>query len=442
MKYDFDIFFIGGGLNYAGAVIAARAGKKTALAERHMAHLGGTCLHNGCIPSKMYLHTAETLRRVRKSYLKGRLRLDMAKLDEEKEALLSRATEAITRQCANVTLIEGEAKLIAPHTVEVDKKRYRAKYIVIGTGAAPYIPDGIEYDGKRVVTSDEVLNMRSLPERIVVYGDGAIGLETASFFAAAGVKTELWWRHERLMRHAHPTIAEALRTQMENAGVKLCPNRTIVSAGTKEDTVHVMFENGKDVNIPLLLVATGRKARTNAVATPEVEIGEKGIRVDMHFETTLRNHYAVGDCNGLLPLAHAARAQVLYVTKRLLGENPPPFRVENVVRFIHTIPCGYATVGKNKAALEREGIRYKESLVMLEGLPFARSHDGEEGVMALYADEEGFLLGGELFVPGAEELIAAVAETLAGEMDAETAKRTVLAHPTFSESLEKAFFRL
>jgi dihydrolipoamide dehydrogenase len=115
---------------------------------------------------------------------------------------------------------------------------------------------------------------------------------------------------------------------------------------------------------------------------------------------------------------------------------------EQIVKFIHTLPCSYAQVGKSAQMLESAGITYKESVVTLKGMPFAHSHDADEGVMILYADEEGFILGGELFVPNAEELIGIVAMAIAGEMDAATARRTILAHPTFSESLEKAFLRL
>jgi dihydrolipoamide dehydrogenase len=99
-------------------------------------------------------------------------------------------------------------------------------------------------------------------------------------------------------------------------------------------------------------------------------------------------------------------------------------------------------VGKIRSVLEAEGNSYHESIVPLKGLPFAHTHDGDEGVMIVYSDEEHFVIGGEIFAPNAEELIGIVAMAIAGEMDASTARRTILAHPTFSESLEKSFLRL
>ena len=442
MQYDYDIVFLGGGLNYAGAVVAAKAGLRCALVEKNPEHLGGTCLHNGCIPSKMYLEAAETVRKAKKGHFSGSVTLDMAKLDAEKEALLQRATKAITKQCAHVDIIAGEGKVSAPHTVEAGDRKLTGRFVIIGTGSRPFIPEGIDYDGQSVITGDEVLNMKKLPEKIAVYGDGAIGLEMASFFAASGVETELIWRHDALLRKAHPIISQNLMKQMQSLGVTLLSNRSIQSAKTTKRGVHITFIDGKEYYVPTLLVATGRHAVTDAIQTPEIEIDKKGIVTDEHFETTLRDHYAVGDCNGKLQLAHAARAEVLYVVRRILGKRPELIDLERVVKFIHTLPCSYAVVGKGKAELQKSGAKYSESVVPLTGLPFAVTHDGADGVMIVYSDAEGFIAGGEIFAPNAEELIGIVAMALAGEMDAATAKGTILAHPTFSESLEKAFLRL
>jgi dihydrolipoamide dehydrogenase len=442
MNYEYDIVFLGGGLNYAGAVVASRAGLKCALVEKNPAHLGGTCLHNGCIPSKMYLAAADTVRASRKGHFDGSIFIDMKTLDDEKEALLARATRAIAKQCEKVEIVAGEGVLTAPHTVEADGKALTGRHIVIGTGSRPFIPEGIEYDGVSVITSDEVLNMRELPEKIAIYGDGAIGLEMASFFAAAGVETELIWRHDTLLRRAHPSISAGAMEQMKALGVALMPDSPIRSAKATKRGVRILFETGGEHDVPVLLVATGRRPETGAIRTHAVAVGKKGIETDDHFETTLPGHYAVGDCNGKLQLAHAARAEVLYVVDRILGRAPEPVDLSWVVKFIHTLPCSYAAVGETAASLRKRGVTYKESVVPLRGLPFPHTHDGDLGVMVLYADGDGFILGGEIFAPGAEELIAAVSMALAGEMDVKLAKRTILAHPTFSESLERAFRRL
>jgi len=443
MTYDYDILFLGGGLNYAGAVIASRAGLKCALIEKNPSHLGGTCLHNGCIPSKMYLQAAESVRLSKKPWIEGEVKLDMAKLDDEKEALLAASTHAIGKQCEKVDIIKGEGVLTEAHTLQAGERSVTAEYVIIGTGSHTFIPEGIVYDGKAVISSDEVLNMRTLPKKIAVYGSGAIGLEMASFFAAAGVETELIWRHDTLLPKAHPMISKNVLKQMETLGVKLLPKQSITEAkATPKRGVHIRFAEGEEHYVPMLLVATGRRANTDAIGKDKMVIGKKGIETDAHFETSLEKHYAIGDCNGKIQLAHAARAEVKYVVQRILGKEPEMIDLEKIVKFIHTLPCSYAAVGKTKYDLEKSGIAYAESVLPLRGLPFTHTHEGDFGVFALYADEEGFILGGEIFSPMAEELIAIVSMALAGEMDTATARKTILAHPTFSESLETAFRKL
>ena len=442
MTYDYDILFLGGGLNYAGAVIASRAGLKCALIEKNPPHLGGTCLHNGCIPSKMYLQAAESIHLSKKPWIQGKVKLDMKKLDDEKEALLTAMTKTIARQCEKVDIIKGEGELTGAHTLQVGKKRLTGHYVIIGTGSSSFIPENIHYDGKQIISSNEMLNLRELPEKIAIYGSGAIGLEMASFFAAAGVKTELIWRQKSLLPKTHPMISKNSMKQLEELGVTLLSEHSIESAKTTQRGVHICFTEGKEHYVPMLLVATGRKPNTEMIKTEHIMIGKKGIETDEHFETSLANHYAIGDCNGKIQLAHAARAEVKYVVQKILGRDPKPVVLDTIVKFIHTLPCSYATVGKTKNDLERSGIAYKESVLPLRGLPFTHTHEGDLGVFALYADEEGFILGGEIFSPMAEELIAIVSMALAGEMDAATAKSTILAHPTFSESLETAFRKL
>ena len=440
-KTKYDIIYIGGGLNYAGAVVAAKAGLNVALIESDMKQLGGVCLHKGCIPSKMFLHYANTLRQSRAPLFEGELKLKMEVLQERKQKLIAGATEAVTRQCAKVDLIEGKGILQAPHEVRVGDELYRGEHIVIGTGSSPFIPDGIEYDGEGVITSDEVLMMRELPRTIAIYGDGAIGLEMSSFFASAGVETTLISRHEGKLKNGHPLIQNTLLKQIGKLSITHLPNHPIQKAKTTQRGVHVTFEDGSSRYFDKLLVATGRRPNTDVIRTDAVKVG-KGIETDERFETTLPNHYAIGDCNGKLQLAHAARAEALYVTQKILGKEPAAINLDHVVKFIHTLPMSYATVGQNRAMLEQKEIDFKESVVPLSHFTASSFHEASDGMMIVYADSEGFILGAEILAPDAEELIAPVAMALAGEMDKRLARQTIMAHPTFSEALERAYFRL
>jgi dihydrolipoamide dehydrogenase len=437
----YDIIYIGGGLNYAGAIVAAKNSLKVALIEKSLAELGGVCLHKGCIPSKMFLHFANTIRESRNDIFVGSLNINMQTLVEKKNRLVKNVTKAVTAQCGNIDLIEGEAKITAPHKVTVDDKIYEAKYIVIGSGSSAFIPDGIEYDKKDIITSNEVLDLITLPKDIAIYGDGAIGLEMASFFAASGIKVTLISRAKGELTRAHPLIQDALQKQIEKEGILHLTDHPIKIAKTTSKGVHITFEDKSSKYFEKMLVATGRKPNIDVVKTDKIKV-ERGIITDENFESTLKDHYAIGDCNGKLQLAHAARAQTLFVTHKIIGKKPKMLNLDNVVKFIHTLPMSYATVGQNRASLEQKGISFKESVMPLNRFSLSAVYGASDGFVIVYADNDGFILGGELFAPNAEELIAPLAMALAGEMDVSLAQKTIMAHPTFSEALERAYFRL
>ena len=437
----YDIIYIGGGLNYAGAIVAAKQGLKVALVEISLDHLGGSCLHTGCIPSKMFLYHANTVRQSRESVFTGEIALDMPTLTAQKSELLASASRSVRAQCEQVELIEGKGKVIAPHKVEVAGKVYEAEYIVIGTGSAPFVPEGIVYDGKGIITSDELLDLQKLPENIAIYGDGAIGLEMASFFASAGVEVTLISRSGRFLAHAHPLIQNAMATELEKQRITYLKEHAISKAQSTEKGVHITFENGASGEYQQMLVATGRQPNTDVIATDEIAVN-RGIETDDWYQTTVEKHFAIGDCNGKLQLAHAARAQVLNVTMQIMGKNPDKLNLSHVVRFIHTLPLSYATVGENRQTLEKSGMAFKESTVMLSQFKGAAFHQAGNGVLIVYADESGLIMGAEIFAPNAEELISPVAMALAGGMTASMAQQTIMAHPTFAEILERAYFKL
>ena len=437
----YDIIYVGGGLNYAGAIVAAKHGKKVALIENDLNQIGGVCLHKGCIPSKMFLHYAQTVFESRSDIYDGALKLDMQRLFEKKDSLLKNVTKIVQKQCEGIDLIEGKGVVVAPHTVQVGEHTYKGEYIVIGTGSSPFIPEGIDYDGKTILLSDDVLNLTALPKKVAVYGTGAIGLEMASFFAAAGSEVTLIGRHDILLKGAHESIDTALKQQFEKLGVALMLDRTIRSAKATKRGAHIVFGDGSEKYVDAMLVATGRRANTDVIACEEIAVG-KGIDTNIWFETSLPKHYAIGDCNGKLQLAHAARAEALNVTDQILGKSPRALDLDHVVKFIHTLPMSYAYVGKRKSELEQAGIAYKEKLVGLNQFTYSVYNHAAKGAMVSYVDSEGFILGGEILAPAAEELIATVGMALAGEMDAAQAKRVIFAHPTFSEALERTFYRL
>jgi len=275
--------------------------------------------------------------------------------------------------------------------------------------------------------------MQELPKKIAIYGVGAIGLEMASFFATAGTEVTLVNRGDKILKHSNPLIQKAIKDQLEKIGVKILEKHPIKTAKSTKKGVHITFEDKSSIYMPLLLVAAGRNANVDFLTCKDIQV-EKRIVTDRFFETTLPKHYAIGDCNGKLQLAHAARAEVLNVVGQILGKNPSPLNLDHVIKFIHTLPMSYAVVGKTDTE--------KSSIVPLSQFPYAFYNHASQGFVISYADSEGFITGAEILAPNAEELAAIAGMSLAGEMDAAQAKRTIFGHPTFSEALERTFFKL
>jgi len=427
----YDVICIGAGLNYSAAVVLAKAGKKVALIEKSLNHIGGTCLNEGCIPSKNLLHRTKALFETNEEVFEGEKKINLSKLQEKINSSIEKSRSSVTAQikAAGIELIEGEAKVIDENKVKVNDKVLEAKYIIIGTGSYPFIPDGIEYNGKNIITSNEAIKMKKFPKEIVIYGSGAIGLEFASFFAINGVKTTLIFRHENLSRKFPPEIDEKIQNLLEKNGVKLMKNTSITSAkGDKK--VSIETNNGK-IETEMLLVATGRRPKVDVIETDKIKVS-KGIEVNEYFQTTLPNVFAIGDCNGKLQLAHAARAQALNVADFILGKKEL-LNLDNIPKFIYTMPLSYANVGirtENKATFP---IKY---LGIRAAIPYA-----EEGEIILYTDENKFIAGADIFSPYAEEIIGIITTAIESEIDVETFKKVTFPHPTFSESIDRVLRR-
>ena len=430
----YDAVFIGGGLNYAGAIVLAKKGKKVALIEKDMNELGGVCLHHGCIPSKNLLHRAKTLLDLKEDIFarhKDPLKLD--KLQEKLQKHLKKTTDSITLQCksAGVELIEGEG-FVVDDGVRINDRIIASRYIIIATGSTSFIPKSIEFNATNIITSKEALRLEKLPNEIVIYGSGAIGCEFASFFSTCGVKTTLIYRHDKISRKIHPQIVEKIENQLKENGVILKPNSSIKSAKDINGSVKITFDDDKVFKTPMLLVATGRVPNIDIIKTAQIKT-DRAIITDKYFQTSMKNVFAIGDCNGKLQLAHAARAEVLNVADQIAGKKRV-LNLSNIPKFIYTLPLSYAFVGMKGA---------KEAIFPLSYLGISSALMGaDKGEVILYSDEEGFVCGAELFTPYAEELVGIITTALTAEIDIKTFKKTVFPHPTFSESIDRVLRRV
>lgn len=401
--FDYDVLILGGGLAYSGAEFIRNSGLKVAIVEKDRAHLGGVCLHEGCIPTKLYLFEARKLYDLRCSPLLSAetLRLNLKDLKNRKQKLTRSLREQIEKMLKGVELIQGYGELVEPHVVDVEGRRISARHIVLNTGKTyPESPNG-----------DHLLELEELPQSLKLRGDDPLLLEFACMFALMGVRVEVFFE-ETSLDLVHPSIKSRLIKSLKEIGVIFSP-----LDAPAEGTYHL------------------RKRVPNSgcvkVDMARDELGH--VVVDRNYETSLKDHYAVGDLNGICETAHASRLQALSVARRIVrgeGFYLPAYKVPYV---LYTQPLSYARVGLSKKELEKRGVEFKEKSVSFRAFAVGGIYHTEEGMAFLYFDRKGFFVGAEVISRDAGEIASALTVSLFSELNLDMLSRICLPHPTLSE---------
>ncbi len=404
--YDYDVIILGGGLAYVGAELLQKAGLKTAIVEREQAHLGGVCLHEGCIPTKLYLFEARKLFELKNSPLISvkDLSLNLKNLKEKKQRLTKTLRDQIEKLLKGVDFIYGYGELVEPHVVEVEGRRISGKYIILNTGKSyPQKPNG-----------NDLLELEELPGSIKLAGDDPILLEFACMYALMGVSVEAYFE-EKSLEFMHPSIKTRLLKSLKDLGVLFKP-----MPDTPPEAVYWLKKRVPNSQCIRLDLARDEKGH---------------ILVDRSYETSLKDHYAVGDINGIVELAHASRLQSLSVAQKLTkgkGFFTPPYKIPYV---LYTQPLSYAKVGLTRKELEEKKVEFSERSVSLRAFAVGSIYHTEEGMAFLYFDKKGFLLGGELLSRDAGEIISLLTTSLFSELNLDMLSRLCLPHPTLGETL-------
>ena len=273
-----DVLILGGGSGgYACALRSAELGLSVILIDKDK--LGGTCLHRGCIPTKALLHAAEVADSSResenfgvKTTLEG---IDMPKVNEYRDGVVARLYKGLQGlvKSRNVTFIEGEGKLVAPNTVEVNGVNYTGKNVVLATGSYAKSIPGLEISG-RIMTSDQALNLDYVPASVIVLGGGVIGVEFASVWKSFGADVTILEGLPHLVPNEDISVSKALERAYRKRGINFTLGTKFASATQSDTGVEVTLEDGKILSAELLLVAVGRGPNTanmgfedNGVAT-------------------------------------------------------------------------------------------------------------------------------------------------------------------------------
>lgn len=358
----FDLVVLGGGSGgYAAALRAAELGMSVAMVEKDK--VGGTCLHRGCIPTKALLHAGEVADTARDGAQFGIVssldKVDMPGVVAYQQNVVNRLYKGLQGlvKSRHITVVEGEGRLLAPDTVEVDGTRYTGRHVVLATGSYARTLPGLEIDGQRVITSDHAIGLDHVPASAVVLGGGVIGVEFASAWTSLGVDVTIVEALPRLVAAEDEAVSKMLERAFRRRKIGF---RTGVRFAGVEHTptgVRVSLENGDTIDAELLLVAVGRGPATAGMGYEEVGVRiDRGfVPVDERLRTNVPGVYAVGDIVAGLQLAHRGFGQGIFVAEDIAGLDPAPIDELGIPRVTYCDP-EIASMGLTEAqARERYG---------------------------------------------------------------------------------------
>ena len=345
-----DLIVVGGGpAGYASALYAASAGLDVGLVER--SKLGGTCLHVGCIPAKELLETAAVYRAVGHAGEFGVATsaptLDMGVAQQRKQGIIDRLTGGLAKLLGSrkVTVYDGSGALGPGRTVTVtggtESVTLTARSVILATGSVPRVLAGFTVDGERVVTSDELLSIESVPGTSVVIGGGAIGCEFASMLCDMGSEVTLLEVLPRLLAGADAEVGKQLERSFKRRGMKVHTGVAVAGAEVAGESTVVRFGEGDEVRADLVVLSVGRRPVTEGLGLggTAVAIDERGfVNVDEYCRTGEDGVYAVGDVIATPQLAHVGFAEGILAVQHLLGEQPAPIDYANVPWCIYCSP--------------------------------------------------------------------------------------------------------
>ncbi|WP_370248134.1 dihydrolipoyl dehydrogenase [Nocardioides sp.] len=454
---DVDVLVLGAGSGgYATALRAAQLGLRVTLVERD--RLGGTCLHQGCIPTKALLHAAEVADHVRdaahvgvRASLEG---IDMPAVNAYRDQVVSRLFKGLTGLVGSrgITVVAGEGRVTGPREVTVTDAAgvatvHTGRHLVLATGSMPRTLPAVPIDGRRVVTSEEALRLDRVPASVVVLGGGVIGCEFASIWRSLGAEVTLVEALPRLVAGEDEAASAALQRGFRKRGITVRTGSPVTGVKVEEGTagpVTVALEGGDTLRADLLLVAVGRVARVDDLGFEAIGVRvERGLVVtDERCRTGVDGVYAVGDLTAGPQLAHRGFAQGMFVAEDIAGLSPAPVDPAAVPRVTYSRP-EVASVGLTETeAVQAHGADAVRSLTYdLAGNGKAQIL-GTQGFVKLVRRVDGPLLGVHLVGDRVGDLVGEAQLMVGWEAHPEDVAPLVHAHPTLDEALGEACLAL
>ena len=442
---EFDVVVIGGGpAGYVAAIRAAQVGGKVAVVEK--SELGGTCLNRGCIPTKTFLKNAEIIEGIEMSSKRGiileneKFTVDMPKVVSLKNEIVKTLTNGVQGllKSNSIKIFKGVGKINKDKDVVINgEKVLRTNKIILAGGSkvgSVNIP-GIE--SKRVLTSDDILDLKELPKSLAVIGGGVVGVELGQAYLSFGSEVTVIEMMDRIVPGVDREASETLRKALEKKGMKILTSSKIKEIIDEGDKLRIKLEDKEDVVAEKALLSIGRVPDLEAVGELNLEMERGKIKVDKYMETSVKGVYAPGDINGIKMLAHAAfRMGEVAAENAILG-NHREIKLETTPSAIYTIPEVGMVGLTEEEAKEKYDINIGKFAFVGNGRALASGDT--TGFVKVIADKKyGEILGVHIVGQSAAEIINEASSLMAMEITVDEVIKTIHGHPTFSEALFEA----
>jgi dihydrolipoamide dehydrogenase len=451
----FDVVIVGSGPGgYVAAIRAGQLGLKTALVERDP-FLGGTCLHRGCIPTKALLENAaryQDLLHAGEFGLKvpGEVEVDWSRVQERKRGVVQQLAGGVKGllKKQKVEVVTGWGRIDGPGKVRVHAggpdgevlRTLDTLHIVIATGSVPRAIPAAPFDGERILSSDHVLELTSIPGSMAVIGAGAVGVEFASIYRDFGTEVTLIEALPHLLPIEDEEVSVELGKAFGKRGIAVRTGTKLAGAERTEAGVRVALEGSPAIDVDVLLVAIGRAPVSDGIGleSVKVEVDRGYIQVDEWCQTSEPGVHAIGDVIPTPWLAHVASMEGVMVVERIAGRDVRP------VPYDETPNCTYCDPEVASVGLSERRAREAGHDVKVGKFPFVASGRAKiaghtDGFVKVVADGRyDAVLGVHIVGYKATELIAESGAVLRLEGTVEELIQTIHAHPTLSESLHEA----
>ncbi len=454
MAYEYDAVVIGAGPGgYVAAIRLGQLGKKTLVVEKQ--HVGGVCLNVGCIPTKALLHAAHLRAQSAHARKQMGLRLedqglDLDRLRRWKSNIVNRLVKGVqTLWKANgVEWIQGTARLVDPHTVEIvtpggEIRRVSTEHIVLATGSRPVQLRGFEFDGAQVWSSDDAVALPQIPNRLLILGAGAIGLEFAYVYRHLGSQVQVFELMPQILPGTDGEMARELEKALKRQGIEIFTQAKAIALEKTPEGVQLTVELGTGTQRfegDVLLVAVGRRPNSEGLGLEAVGLQPDArgfLATNRRMQTAVPHIYAIGDLTGPPLLAHKASREGIVAAEVIAG-----LKTEYDVRAMPTVV--YTEPQLASVGLTEEEARERYGEVRIGKFPFLAN-----GRALTYGESTGFakilahpetdeILGVHILGPEASSLIGEAALALEMSATAEDVGLTVHPHPTLSEVLMEA----